>query len=568
MSEKKKRIHPLIWEYESSLRKGKLSRRQFIRLATLLGMSAGAATIAAQCGGGAEPAAPPPTEAPSGGGEEAAQPTPTEAPSGGITRGGTFTRAMELQRIDHPARFSWVQQANVVRQVAEYLTETGPDNVTRPWLLEKWEASEDVKTWTLYLRQGVTFNNGDELTADDVLFNFEQWLDPDVGSSMLSLMSYLRGMQDVEKVDDYTIRLHLQAPNIGVPEHLFHYPANIVHRSFEGDFIQQPIGTGPFTLEEYAEGERAILKRREDYWKMGEDGQPLPYLDQITYVSMSKDAGVAAMQGGQVDGLYQPRAADWQALKDMPNMVVHTAPTAVTTVMRVRVDLDPWTDVRVRNALKMCQDREKLLQLSYYGQGDLALDAHVAPVHPSYCEKPIPKYDPERARELLAEAGYPDGLDVTLATKNDLEEPELAQAFKEQAAAGGFNISLDITEPGGYWERWTEVPLGMTSWTHRPLATMVLPLGYVGDENGEPVEWNESHWVDEEFSALVAEAEQTLDVEARTELMCQIEDIFLERGPIGISYWKKVWNIVPDTFHNVSAHPTEYDLLYNVWKEA
>jgi peptide/nickel transport system substrate-binding protein len=556
------KVHPAIPEAYDQLRQGRISRREFLQFSTLLGLSAGMAYFAAAC-------ATAPTEAPAAVATEAPAAAATEAPAmAAIKRGGTFTRAMELQQIDHPARFSWVQQANVVRHVAEYLTETGSDNVTRPLLLEKWEASEDVKTWTLYLRKGVKFNNGDEFTADDVIFNFGQWLNPDVGSSMLSQLSYLTGPQDVEKVDDYTVRLHLTEGNIGVPEHLFHYPANIVHRSFEGDFIKQPIGTGAFTLEEYAEAERAVLKRRADYWKMGEDGQPLPYLDEITYVSMAKDAAVAAVQSGQVDCMYQPRASDWQALKDLPNLQVLTAPTAVTSVLRMRVDVDPWTDQRVINALKMCQDREKIGQLAYYGQVDLGIDAHIAPVHPEYCDKPIPAYDPEGAKKLLADAGYPDGLKVTLATKNDLEEPEYAQALKEQAAAGGFDIQLDITEPSGYWDRWTEVPLGMTSWTHRPLGTQVLRLGYTSDADGKPVEWNETRWVDKEFEDLLTQAEATLDVEARTQIMCQIEDIFMQRGPVGIAYWKSVWNIVPKTFQNIEAHPTEYDLLNEVWKEA
>jgi peptide/nickel transport system substrate-binding protein len=136
------------------------------------------------------------------------------------------------------------------------------------------------------------------------------------------------------------------------------------------------------------------------------------------------------------------------------------------------------------------------------------------------------------------------------------------------AAPAGFNIELDITEPGGYWDRWTEVDLGMTSWTHRPLGTQVLRLGYTSDADGKPVEWNETRWVDEEFEGLLTQAEATLDIEARRALMCQIEDIFMERGPIGIAFWKQVWNIVPKTFHNITAHPTEYDLLHEVWKEA
>ncbi|MCB9104092.1 MAG: ABC transporter substrate-binding protein [Anaerolineales bacterium] len=562
------KVHPAIPDAYQKLKQGRISRREFMRFATLLGLSAGAATIAAQCGAPAQPAAP---AAESGG---AASTEEAAAASGAIKRGGTWTSSMQLQLLDHPARLSWVEGANIVRQINEYLTETGPDNITRPYLLDHWEASEDVQTWDLFLRQGILFNNGDELTADDVMFTFSEWLNPDVGSSMLGLLSYLGGMQDVEKVDDYHIRLNLQTPSISVPEDLFHYPGVVLHRNFEGDIIQQPIGTGAFLLEEYAEGERAVFKRRDDYWGMkdenGEwyfnedDSNRLPYLDELIYVSTDKDAGVAALQSGQVNSLYDPRPSDYQALKDVPGLTVRPVSTAQCLILRMRVDVEPWTDVRVRNALKMCQDREKIMQLAYFGEGDLSIDAHVAPVHPAYCPKDIPAYDPEGAKALLAEAGFPDGLQVTLATKNDQQEPELAQALKELAAPGGFDIQLDITEPSGYWDRWTEVDLGITSWTHRPLDTMVLPLAYIAEAIGA---WNETRWSDEEFETLLREAQGTLDVEARREIMCQIEDIMQERGPIGNSFWKRVWNITSSNFQNVQAHPTAYDLMYAVWDE-
>ena len=156
-------------------------------------------------------------------------------------------------------------------------------------------------------------------------------------------------------------------------------------------------------------------------------------------------------------------------------------------------------------------------------------------------------------------------LKVTFATKNDQAEPGIAQALKELAAPAGFDIALDITEPAGYWDRWTEVDLGITSWTHRPLATMVLPLAYTKEAIGN---WNETRWTDDEFEQVLREAQGTLDVEARRGLMCQIEDIMQERGPIFNSFWKKVWNITNSKFQNVKAHPTAYDLMYDVWKEA
>ena len=545
--------HPYLPTAYEKLEQGLISRREFVRMATLLGMSAGVATIAAACGAPA--------------GEEVAAPaSETGGSTGTIVRGGTLTKAMQLQLLDHPARLSWTEGANVVRQIGEYLTETGSDNITRPYLLDRWEASDDVKTWDLYLKQGITFNNGDELTSDDVMFTIGEWLNEDVGSSMFALLSYWGGMQNVEQVDDYHIRLYLETANIGVPEHLYHYPAIILHRDFEGDIVKQPIGTGAFLLEEYAEGERAVLKRREDYWRNGEDGEPLPYLDEIIYVSTDKDAAVAALQSGQVDSMYDPRPSDWQALKDVPGLAVYPASTAQCLLTRVRVDLEPWDDNRVRTALKMAQDRAKNLQLAYFGEGDLSIDAHVAPVHPAYAEKPIPEYDPEGARALLeeyaAEKGIELPLQVTLATKNDQNEPELAQVLKEAGAEAGFDITLDITEPNGYWDRWTEVDLGITSWTHRSLDTMVLPLAYTEEAIGN---WNETRWVDEEFETLLRQAEGTLDVEARRELMSQIEDIMQDRGPIGNSFWKRVWNITHEKFQNIQGHPTAHDFLYEVW---
>jgi peptide/nickel transport system substrate-binding protein len=376
-------------------------------------------------------------------------------------------------------------------------------------------------------------------------------------------------MQDVEKVDDYHIRLHLQFGDIAVPEHLFHYPAVILHRDFEGDIIKQPVGTGAFTLEEYAEGERAVFKARDDYWQMGEDGDPLPYLDELVYVSADHDAGLAALQSGQVDTLWQPRVTDWQALKDVDGLTVRTVATSQALVLRVRVDLEPWDDNRVRTALKICQDRAKTLKLAYFDQGVLGIDAHISPVHPAWCDKPIPEYQPEEAKRLLEEYAAEKGVDlplrVSLATKNDQGEPEIAQVLKETAAPAGFDITLDITEPGGYWDRWTEVDLGITSWTHRSLATMVLPLAYTEEAIGN---WNETRWTDPEFETLLREAQGTLDVEERRSIYCKIEDVMQDRGPIGIPYWKSVWNITSSKFNNVRAHPTEWDLMYDVWKEA
>lgn len=559
---KKKYPHPYIPELQEQYRQGRVSRREFLRTATLLGMSFAAANAFLA---GCTPAPSPAVEAETG--EEPAAEEP-QAAAGGPKYGGTHTIATRVQRLDHPARLSWIEGANAMRLVNEYLTFTDWDNITHPWLLEKWEANDEVDEWTLYLNKGIKWNDGTELTSDDVIFTMNEWFKEEVGSSTAGLMSYLNP-SNIERVDDYTVKLHLTSPQIGVPEHLFHYPNLVVPKTFEGDWTRQPVGTGPFLLDEYVESERATFVRREDYWMKDEQGNPLPYLDRVVMLDLGEEeaARIAALQSGQVDNIFNPSAEIWQAVKDLPGITAYSAPTAQTFVIRMRVDKEPWTDVRVRQALRMCIDRQKALDLAWFGEGQLAHDAHIAPVHPAYCEKPIPAYDPEGAKALLAEAGYPDGLTVDLYTQEARAEPALAQSLADTARAGGFTINLNILPSAEYWDIWTEVDLGITIWAHRPLGTITLSLAYSVDEQGNPGAWNETRWVDEEYIGLLREAERTLDVEARREIYCQLEDIQMERGSVGIPFWTNVWYICRDTFKNVRAHPTNYDHLDNVWIE-
>jgi peptide/nickel transport system substrate-binding protein len=472
----------------------------------------------------------------------------------------------------HPAQISSVGPSNMLRQVAEYLTYTDNQGVTHPYLLKNWQASQDLKTWTLNLRPGIRFNNGDELVADDVVFTMQQWLSKDIGSSLRGMVGSYLDSSGIEKTSRYQVVLHLKRPEIGIPEHLFHYPAYILnHRTFEGDFLRKPHGTGPYTLDTYREGEICVVKRREDYWQKGSDGERLPYMDEMRFIDMGTEMApqIAAIQSGEVDYLELGDATGLDAynvLKNDSNLLVQSIGTAQTRVLRMRTDVDPWKDNRVRTALKLCQNREKILALAYSSEGLLGHDTHVSPMHPEYCQKDIPAYNPEKARQLLKEAGYPNGLEVTLnATHEWSDVVRYAEILKEDAIPAGIKLNINTMPISQFWEKWLEVGLGITDWTARPLGTMVLNLAYTVGPEGEPVTWNETRWVDAEFNRLLEEANGTIDLEKRRQIFCRLEQIQMDRGSIGIAYWRNTWAISHKRAHNVKPHPTNYMLFNEVW---
>lgn len=550
-------VHPSIPDTYEQLKQGRISRREFLRTATLLGMSAGIASVAAACGGAATP-------------EPTATVAPTATPDpGAIQRGGTLRVASQVLPVSHPARLVRLgQTANQFRYVFEYLTRTDRDNITHPYMLESWDVSDDLMTWTFNLRQGITWTNGDEFTADDVVFNFEQWLDPAVGSSLQDQWRGFLTTDGIEVVDDYTVRLNLDNPLLAVPEILFSYPAQILHPSFDGDVTSgNNPSTGPFVLEEFVLGERVRLTARDDYWQMGKDGEPLPYLDAIEWIDLGPDqsAWVSAMRSGLVDTMFNPNIETFEALEDDENFYAIPTGTSQARVLRFQVDKEPWTDVRYRNAVKMCQDRQKILDEAYAGQGLLGHDTHVSPVHPEFAPMDVPPYDPDGAVALLQEAGGREGRRLKLEVTFGNSEPDTvryAELLKEGAAQAGITVTLNGMPSSEYLdETWLEVPVGITAWDHRPLAVMVLPLAYI-----DGAVWNESHWTDEEFTELLNEARGTRDIEARREIMAELQRIQNERGSIGIAYWLDVWAVINPAFQNFQPHPAAYNTGWEqVW---
>ena len=545
------KIHPAVHELKEEVHKGNLTRREFMRYATLLGMSAAAA------------------------GAMIGMPWPRKLFAATPKRGGVLKVSQQIQKIDHPARYSWLMPSNSMRMIFEYMTLTDADNVTHPYLCESWSASDDLKAWTFNVRKGVKFNNGDTFTADDCIFTINQWLNKDVKSSLLGLVGSYLDPTGIEKVNDYQFKLNLKRPEIAIPEHFFQYTAQVLnHRTFEGDMKKAPHGTGPFTLDTYNEGEICVVKARKDYWQQGADGKPLPYMDEIRFIDMGGELApqIAALKAGEIDLIDasdNPGPQIMMAVKGDANIKVLPVATATVRVLRMRVDMKPWSDNRVRMALKLCQNREKILALAYQGEGLQGQDFHVYPKHPEYCQKPIPAYQPDKAKQLLAEAGYPNGIDVNLAVGSEWTDiVRYAEVLKQDALPAGIRVTIQTMPTSQYWEKWTEVDLGVTPWTHRPLGTMVPNLAYIADAEGKPVPWNETRWVDKEFTELLNQASGTLDVEKRRKIFCDLEQIQMDRGSVGIAYWMNTWMCPNKRLQNAPAHPNLVFLFNEAWLEA
>lgn len=212
------KLHPKVEDARREMERGRLNRREFVRFAALLGVGAGAAYAMAGL------------PSPAFADDHGNMPFPADDPN--AKSGGILKIAMQVQKMEDPATYSWVEMSNQTRHILEHLAMTGPDNVTRPMLAERWEASDDLTTWTFYLRKGVKWHNGDDFTTEDVKFNFDRWMNPDLGSSNVGLSSIAAMLEErdgkkvmregaIEVIDDHTIRFNLAKPVLSFPEDMY-----------------------------------------------------------------------------------------------------------------------------------------------------------------------------------------------------------------------------------------------------------------------------------------------------------------------------------------------------------
>jgi len=524
--------------------------RTFVALLSVLGLFAG---MLAACAPAATPTqAPPatPTTAP-----EAAPTTAPEPPKpisdkyGGILRHAYFAPT----NLD-PAFLSSISDDEIGRQWGDFLVYTAEENqpdASRS-LAEKWDVSADGLTWTFNLRQGVQFHNGELLTANDVKFTFDRLRDPEVGAATVQLYA---NIADISTPDDHTVVFTLTNPNPDFLLDLGDYHALVVWSGIQ-DFQTEFIGTGPFMIESYLPEDRLVFTRNPNYWMKDEDGNPLPYLDGMEFIFMSEpSAQVEALRGGQVDYLLYLPAEFVKTLKEDPNVVVYEKPSNTSFVIRMRTDRPPFDNVLVRQALKAATDRSAILQTAFEGLGVSGRDTPFGPGYGDfYLDAPEPARDVGKAKDLLAQANYPDGLQVTLVAQQISPVPAIATILKEQLAEAGIEVEIQLVPSDVYYgadNMWLEVDFAITDWGSRAYPQPYLDLAYTCN-----AKWNESHWCDEEVDELAKAAATELDRAARAGIYQQIQQIFIDRGPVIIPFFaNNLWGARADL---KGLKPTSY----------
>jgi peptide/nickel transport system substrate-binding protein len=441
------------------------------------------------------------------------------------------------------------------------LTRVDENLEARPQLAQRWEPSAGSSVWTFHLVRGAKFHNGREVTADDVVFSIERILDPKTASRGAKALGPIK---KVSAKDRYTVVFELTGPYADLPLQLGNTFARIVAKENMDKLSHAPVGSGPFRLKEYVPGSKVVLARNPDYFEKG-----LPYVDEVHQVYIKEYAAqLSALTTGEIHVMYFAPVELTPQLKKEPGVEVLEVPSPSFQPIELFVGKKPTSDVRVRQALRLAADRQAMLQASTGGHGVLGNDTPVPPSS-KWFNKALPQRqrDVARAKQLLAEAGYPGGIDVTLYTST--QRPGLEEAavvYRESAKDAGIRVRIESIEIARLYSEMLRKPAESTivhnNWFGRPTIDETL-TPYVFTKSV----WNYTEYSNPKVDALLTEALGIVDFDKRKKLYDEVQRILWEEGPEFVPYFRNYVSAIRKSVKNYKLIPVQYVDLREVWLE-
>lgn len=471
--------------------------------------------------------------------------TPTE-PSSSQDRQGEFRIALQPIVQTDPAFISSDPEIIIASSIYDYLVDVTPQNTVIPRLAREWTVSEDGKTYVFSLVENATFHDGTLFTAEDVVWTFNRLRDPEVDSPTKDLYS---NIENIEASERFEVTFTLKEPN---PFFLYDLSDNhaLILKAESQDSGSDFIGTGPFKLVSYNPEDRLIVEANEDYFLADR-----PKLEKVEFIFFNDQvAQVEALRSGQVDLVMLISADLFNTLIGEQGIIPLEAATNSFDVVRLRSDRPPGNDPRLMQALRLATDRQAIFDLVLQGYGEIGLDTPVGPMYSQYYAGDLlpPERDVDAARQLLADAGFPDGIDLELHTPDTGNRPNLAVVLKDQWADAGINVDVIVEPESVYYgdDGWLAVDLGITGWGSRP-----YPQFYMDTMLVCKAIWNESHFCDDEFDRLARTTGTTMNEADRVEAYRQIQELLIERGPILVPYFFSQLGAISDQFTDFQMKP-------------
>jgi peptide/nickel transport system substrate-binding protein len=417
-----------------------------------------------------------------------------------------------------------------------------------PELAKSWNVSDDGLTWTFDLETDVTFHDGRPMTAKDVVFSFRRLLDPDVGSPATSVLDFLEP-EGIEAVDDHTVTFTTDTVVADLPTVLaIKYGMVVPEGSTKEELRLQAVGTGPFVQDVYSPTEtRRVFQRNDNYWR---EGLPRSQCLELSVIT-EEVTRLAAIKSGAADLILSAGAASAGVLAGDPTLKLKKSAPGTYMTMSMWTDTPPFDDVRVRQALKAVVDRQLLVDTIMLGNGVAGNDNPVPPTSPIAYTSEIKPRDIDKAKALLAEAGFPDGLTVELNTGEGYPGMvALAQAYQQMAEPAGITVNI-INNPGdSYWDVvWMKKPFFVSNWSGRPAAEG-LPYTFTSDAT-----YNEAKWKNEDFDRLLKEARAEVDPDKRNELYKEAQRVLSEEGGVIVPYFVSDVAVMRAECDGYTPHP-------------